>query len=72
MNITPENWSSIEKEIRDAGIQETIYDEKGFLKTIVSKRGTRYDLPVDILAQLVNSGAVKFTLGRKGNTPEMK
>ena len=67
MNITQENWRSIEQEIKDAGIQETIYDEKGFLKTIVSKRGTRYDMPVDLLAQLVNSGAVKFTVDGKGS-----
>ncbi len=60
MNITPENWSTVEREIKEEGIEETIYDEKGFLKTIVSKNGTRYELPVEVLSQLVNSGAVKF------------
>jgi len=60
MNITLENWGTIEREIKEAGIQETIYDDKGYLKTIVTKSGTRYDLPIDLLTQVVDSGAVKF------------
>lgn len=65
MNITVENWDDLEREIKESGIQEAIYDEKGYLKTIVSKSGKRYDLPIDVIAQLVDSGAVKFKLGRK-------
>ncbi|MGA9118530.1 MAG: hypothetical protein WB699_04125 [Bacteroidota bacterium] len=65
MNITVENWKDIEREIKESGVQETIYDERGYLKTIISKNGTRYDLPVEVIAQLVDSGAVKFTLGRR-------
>lgn len=65
MNITVENWKDIEREIKESGVQETIYDERGYLKTIISKNGTRYDLPVEVIAELVDSGAVKFTLGRR-------
>ena len=65
MNITVENWKNIEREIKESGVQETIYDERGYLKTIISKNGTRYDLPVEVIAQLVDSGAVKFALGRR-------
>jgi len=67
MNITLENWGTIEREIKDAGVQETIYDDKGYLKTIVTKSGKRYDLPLDLLTQLVDSGAVKFKCEGKGD-----
>ncbi len=70
MNITMENWSTIEQELRKSGIEEAIYDEKGYLKTIVSKDGTRYDLPIDLIAQVVDSGAVKFRLGIKESVRE--
>jgi hypothetical protein len=69
MNITPDNWNDIEQEIRASGIQEAIYDKKGYLKTIVCKDGKRYEMPVEIVAQLVDSGAVKFRLGRKCQEP---
>ena len=65
MTITPENWKEIEREIKESGIEETIYDEKGYLKTIVAKNGKRYDLPIDTICQLVDSGAVKFQPGRR-------
>ena len=65
MTITPENWKDMEREIKASGIEETIYDEKGYLKTIVAKNGKRYDLPIDTICRLVDSGAVKFQPGRR-------
>ena len=65
MKITVENWKDAERDLKESGIQEVVYDEKGFVQTIISKSGMRYELSPDIMKQLVKSGAVEVKLGRR-------
>ena len=65
MRITVENWKDVEREIKQSGIQDATYDEKGFLMAILTKRGVSYEVSPDVLLQLVESGLLEVNIGRR-------
>jgi hypothetical protein len=64
MKITRENWKDAERDLRESGIQDAIYDESGFVQTITTTRGLKYEFSPDIIRQLMESGEMQIRLGR--------
>ena len=65
MKITLENWKEVERDLRESGIQDATYDERGFIQTVMTKRGIRYEFSPNVIKQLVKSGAMEVKLGRR-------
>jgi hypothetical protein len=65
MKVTLENWKEVERDLKASGIQDAIHDSDGYLRTIISKSGIRYELSPDVIKQLVDSGVVNVKLGRR-------
>ena len=65
MRITVENWKDAEHDIKQSGIQDAIYDDKGILQTVITKKGVTYELSLDILKKLDDSRLVELKIGRK-------
>ena len=68
VDITHENWEEFERDIRETGIQETIHDDDGVLRTIITKSGTRYDVSPQTWKQVVEQGLIKTVLGQRVNS----
>ena len=65
MRITLESWKDAERDLREFGIRDAVYDENGFVQTITSNSGMNYELSPDIIKQLVASGTMEVKLGRR-------
>ena len=63
MEITIENWKDAERDLKEAGVEDAVYDENGFVQTIISKSGMRYELSAAIVRQLLESGLVEIKPG---------
>ena len=64
MKITVENWKSVERIIRDSGIQDAMYDAEGILRTVVTKKGERFEFTFDVVEELRKAGLIEVRLGR--------
>ena len=64
-----ENWMDAERNIRQSGIQDAMYDDKGFLRTVITNKGVTYEFSPEILSKLVDSGLVEVKIGRSGEGP---
>jgi hypothetical protein len=67
VKITMENWKSVERAVREGGVQDTSYDSDGRLTTIILKSGECYELTMDVLQQLIEAGLIDVKLGRRVN-----
>jgi hypothetical protein len=65
MKVSVENWKDVERKIREAGIEEAIYDSNGVTQTIVLKNGERYDFTMELFKQLQSKGLIAVKLGRR-------
>ena len=65
MEVTVDNWKSVERDLKEFGVQDVVYDEEGIPKTIVSTSGTSYELSHDTIKNLIKSGLVEVKLGRR-------
>jgi hypothetical protein len=65
MKVSVENWKDVERKIREAGIEEAIYDSNGVTQTIVLKNGERYDFTMELFKQLQSEGLIAVKLGRR-------
>ena len=65
MRITVENWKDAQHDIKQSGIQDAIYDDKGILQTVITKKGVTYELSLDVLTKLHDSGLLEVKIGRK-------
>ena len=63
MKVTLENWKDAERDLKQTGIQDVVYDQNSNLQIITSKSGMRYELSSDIITQLVKSGLLAIKLG---------
>jgi hypothetical protein len=65
MRVTVENWKDAERHIKQSGIRDTVYDDNGFLQTLITQDGIIYEFSTDVLTGLVASGLIEVKLGRK-------
>jgi hypothetical protein len=63
MKIILENWKDAERDLKQAGIQDVVYDKDGVLQTIISKGGKRYEFSPATIKQLMESGLIEMKLG---------
>ena len=65
MKVSVENWKDVERKIREAGIEEAIYDTNGVAQTIVLKNGERYEFTMELFKQLESKGLITVKLGKR-------
>jgi len=68
MNVSVENWKDAERNIREVGVKEAIYDSGDVLQIIVLKNGDRYEFTMEICKQLQSQGLITAKLGRRVET----
>jgi hypothetical protein len=69
LRVTLENWIDAERNMKQSGIQDAIYDDKGFLQTVITRNGVTYEFSPDVLTKLVDSGLVEVKIGRRVRRP---
>jgi len=65
LKVTVENWKDVEKKIRETGIEESIHDSAGVVRTVVLKNGERYEFTMEVWKQLQTAGLITVKLGRR-------
>ncbi len=68
MKVSVENWKDVERKIREAGIEEAIYDSDGVARTIVLKNGERYEFTMELFKQLESKGLITVKIGKRVET----
>ncbi len=68
MKVTTDNWKEMWRDMKEAGLLETIHDDNGRLQTVITKKGTRYEFSPEVIKVLIESGEIHVRLGRKTAT----
>ena len=62
MKFTLENWSYIQKKVREVGIRNAEYNSKGELQAFTTKDGERFEFSRETFEQFKNAGLLKLGL----------
>ena len=65
MKVTAENWKEVWRDTKGSGVLNATHADDGTLQTVTTKKGNLYEFSPDVIKQLIESGAMEVTLGRK-------
>ena len=65
IKITLKNWKSVERDLRRSGIDKADYDSYGFIQSLVSRAGKKYEFSEGVVEKLISSGLIQPRIGRK-------